>query len=62
MILELCAAVIVYLPLLFVGIKLWRINANGTWPYIPPIQYNTFPSRHENCIKPTILIRERFTE
>lgn len=51
MIFELSAVVIVYLPILFVGILKSRKSAEEMWKYMKPIPYTTIPSRHENCIK-----------
>lgn len=53
MIVELCMAIVIVLPICFVGAAKSRKSASGEWIYVHLISYSTVPSWHDNCIKPT---------
>lgn len=50
---ELCIAIVIILPICFVGSAKSRKSASGWWIYVRLISYATIPSWHDNCIKPT---------
>lgn len=56
MIVELSPAVVVFVPIAFIGVTKPRKSAAELWRYLPPIPYSIIPSRHDNPGKP---IRER---
>lgn len=48
MIVELCAAIIVFIPVIFIGITKPRKAAEEYWNYMCPIPFSIIPSRHDN--------------
>lgn len=54
---ELCIAITVTIPIIFIGINKAIEIAEKMWTYVYPIPYNTFPSRHEIHIKSMASIR-----
>lgn len=47
MIVEICQAIIICIPIIFIGITKSEKTAKRLWKYTPPIQYTIIPSRHE---------------
>lgn len=52
MIVELSPAVVVFVPIAFIGVAKSRKSAVELWRYLPPIPYPIIPSRHEIPGKP----------
>lgn len=48
MVVELCLAIIVFIPVIFIGVAKPRKAAEEYWNYMCPISYSIIPSRHDN--------------
>lgn len=48
MVVELCQAIIVFIPVIFIGFAKPRKSAEELWKYMIPTSYSIIPSRHDN--------------
>lgn len=48
MVVELCQAIIVFIPVIFIGVAKPRKSAEELWKYMIPTSYSIIPSRHDN--------------